>query len=255
MMKDRFLLADIGNTSIDIAISDNGIEDSFKFTRNEDGKLDDYLSSQKNLKGALISSVNHENRDFLISHLKERKIPFHVITPYDMDAYAKRHGYTIANTAYLGCDLYCDVISMETKENIIIDLGTVGKILYIDKDKVFHGASIFPDISQFPKMMDVSTDLLKGLSLNCNPPVISLKTEECISSGAVYGIIGTIREIIRQIKNGYSIKNPHIYLTGGNALRIKDFLLKEEPDILYDPLLTIKGVERMLYESDNHFEK
>lgn len=255
MMKDRYLLADIGNTSIDVAVFQKELEDVSKFTSEEEEKLENYLSLHKNLKGVLISSVNHKNLDLLLSHLKKEAIPFHVITPSDMEKYALKHGYTIRNTAYLGCDLFCDVIAMETRENITIDLGTVGKILYLDRQKVFYGASIFPDISQFPKMMDFSTDLLKGLSLKDNPPVVSLKTEECISSGAVYGILGTIHEVVSKIKEIYSPENPKVYLTGGNASRIKDLLLKEDPSIEYVPNLPLKGVARILSDFDNHFDE
>lgn len=245
------LLIDIGNTSFDIAMYDIKIISTKKISLKNDCELEDYIKNNQNdISFCMISSVNHQGLNLLVKILNQYKIPYETITPEIMDDFCLKYNYKVTNTSYLGADLFCDIIAIDTSPIIVIDLGTVGKILFLDENKVFHGAAIFPDIEQYAKIMDASTDLLKEYALKENPPIVSLKTDECISSGALNGMSCLILGMIEKIKKEYHLNNDcHIYLTGGCSRYIKSNLINEEShQIIYEPDLCLKGIQRIFNE-------
>ncbi len=248
-MKETYLIADIGNTTIDLALYDGlGIE-KVKISHQNQNQIKEQLIKWKedNIQSCLISSVNQDGYKNLILCLNEQEIPFEDITPEKMAEFASDHGYTVTNTSYLGADLFCDIIASEEVPQIIIDLGTVGKILYLDRDKIFHGCSIFPGIKRIPEMMSLSTDLLDEYGLSKNPPLVSLKTEECVSSGAINGIACLIISMVKQIKKKYDAFDSQVILTGGDSHFVKDLLTEFGlEDVIYDPDLSMKGLIRLL---------
>lgn len=249
MMKNIYLLADIGNTCIDIACYDGKEIIKTKFLNSEKDKVASYLKqfNEDELVSCLISSVNKQGLNTLISCLEERGTPYQVLDSKMMKDFCLKHNYTITNTDYLGGDLFLDVIAPNAYPLIVIDLGTVGKILFLDKDRIFYGCSIFPNYLKFPEILNLSTDLLKDEQLISKPPLVSLKTEECISSGAINGISSLISGLVSEIKKTYDANDCKIILTGGNAKYIKDFLPKFNlTDFTYDEDLAIYGLIRLL---------
>ncbi len=248
-MKEKILLADIGNTSIDFAFYDEEILSGItKIKIDEKDSILEFLSKNcVHIARCLISSVNHKGLSLILEEIKKKEIPYEMIDSSFMDEYAKKHGYTIKNTAYLGSDLFCDIIAREKTPQIIVDLGTVGKILYLDEKKVFHGASIFPDIQMFLKMMNQGTDLLKETFLKENPPLVSLKTDECMSSGTIYGMASLVSGMTNRIVKEYHLKKPMILLTGGYSPFIKDTLKDfQMPDFQYVENLCLEGMIRLI---------
>ena len=249
MMKNIYLLADIGNTCIDLASYDGKEITKTKFFNAEKDKVISYLQqfSEDEIVSCLISSVNKQGLNTLISCLEERRTPYRVLDSKMMTDFCLKHNYTITNTDYLGGDLFLDVIAPNTQPLIVIDLGTVGKILFLDKDRIFHGCSIFPNYLKFPEILNLSTDLLKDEQLISNPPLVSLKTKECISSGAINGISSLISGLVHEIKKTYDAADCKIILTGGNSKYIKDILPKYHlADFTYDEDLAIYGLIRLL---------
>lgn len=247
-MKNTSLLCDIGNTSIDFGIFEEEIKFHKKIVSKDIAAIHDFLDEiHSQVSFCLISSVNRTTTQTLVSLLDMYHLSYQLINPILMKDYAINNQYIITNTNYLGSDLYCDVIAVKKSPSIIIDLGTVGKVLFLDKEKNFKGAAIFPDIEQFPKMMDASTDLLKDYALDKKPPIVSLKTEECISSGAIHGMCGLLNGYISQIKKTYSLSKTDIYLTGGSAFYVKDILPQYGvKDLIYDDVLCLRGIGTLL---------
>ena len=248
-MKDTYLLADIGNTTIDLALYDGVKIEKVKIPNQDQKKIEEQLSlwGEENIQNCVVSSVNQEGSENLIITLNQIGLPFEIITPKRMTDFANRNGYTITNTSYLGTDLFCDIIADDAAPQIIIDLGTVGKILYLDRDKIFHGCSIFPGIRRIPGMLEQSADMLDNYDLEKNPPLVSLKTEECISSGAINGIACLVSSMVQQIQKKYDAFDSKIFLTGGDSAFVQS-LLEEYglKDVIYDPDLSIRGLLRLL---------
>lgn len=248
----NLLFVDIGNTSTDLLFIS---KDHFSFHKIKDF---DSLSLREYLKSIFacqpchkmfVSSVNKNAWANLQSIAKSLNpdLETHLIASQDMFAYCQKTGLKVDNLDILGSDLFCDIISKKNQNGqIIIDLGTASKILFLDAKNYFHGCQIFPSLLSFPKILNDSTDLLGENALLENPPLVSLKTQECISSGAIHGVSALITSMIKAIKKEFCCPNCDIYLTGGNAKFILKSLreFSDEP-IIYDEYHILKGLVRL----------
>lgn len=246
-MNKTYLLADIGNTAIDLAIYNDGFRFIKKIYNYDIEAIKNFVYEHyKSVDEVFISSVNKKGlENFLKSLPIDTKI--NLINPKTMENYSKKEGFTITNTDYLGSDLFLDIIAHDTGNQIIIDLGTVGKILFVDNNKVFHGCSIIPNHTSFSTTISTNTDQIKKTNLIKNPPIISLKTEECISSGSLFGLTGMISYIVKKIEKDFSTEKPTITLTGGYSSDVKDLLIENlDFTFNYDPLLTLKGLVNLI---------
>ncbi|MBS7383916.1 MAG: hypothetical protein KIG79_01565, partial [Bacilli bacterium] len=79
-----------------------------------------------------------------------------------------------------------------------------------------------------------------------HPPLLSLKTEECISSGVIHGTIELLSGTVAQIKERYQNPDCEVILTGGNAKLILE-VLREKPsfEYVYDERHVIHGLVRI----------
>lgn len=238
------LYADIGNTAIDIAFEERGeILSLEKHAIGSDLK-NALLPRLNQIENAYISYVNRHGLDNLLNFLK--KINYRVLSREKMIEYASKNGYTIDNMDILGSDLFCDIIAEEDPNSqIIVDLGTASKILYTSKEKIFYGSMIFPSPCNFPKALSATTDLLSDYPIQIRSPIISLNTEECISSGATNGIALLIKGAIDQIKEEYKDENPTIYLTGGNRVLVTDALIRYGVTFHERENMVIEGLRRI----------
>lgn len=244
-MNNCHLFLDIGNTAID-CLYINSNESS--------GKYEKYpLLKKDTLRGSIlkhyneepfdvyISSVNLKASAFIRSILDDSQIKYYFLDSRKMVEFSNKYGYTISNISFLGSDLFCDIIAEKNDSGlIIIDLGTATKVLYLDQNNVFHGCSILPGIMSFPKALFNDTSLLGDYPLIENPPIVSLETEECISSGAIYGTCYAVTGLVLKLleKNA----DAKIYLTGGNSYLIEKHLKIKDKDIIKEPYLVLKGI-------------
>lgn len=251
------LFADIGNTSIDLLFKTSE-ENFLKFNPKQPEILKEYLeklSSDFNLEKFYISYVNKQNLKILTDAIKEVFVDSTVVIVDRemMKNYCSRHNLTVNNLDILGTDLFCDIISKNNKNGqIIIDLGTAGKILYLSKENVFYGCLIFPGIPSFPEILTAKTYLLEFQNIDSNPPLVSLDTKECISSGALNGTSALIASMIKAIKEEYHCPDADIFLCGGNGKWIKEILPRfTKENITYDELHIIHGLIRLCEDKPN----
>ena len=247
----NILYVDIGNSCADCLFYQNGQEQFFKVRKEELSSLDFLLlkKSKDRLQNAFLSSVNHsslqEVKKALLSYNPDMKIS--LLNQEVMREACNRFSLEVENIDILGGDLFADLVSRENhKGQIIIDLGTASKVLYLDANNKFHGSMIFPGLSSFAKMLNMSTDLLSEYPLLTHPPLLSLKTEECISSGVIHGTIELLSGTVAQIKEKYQNPNCEVILTGGNAKLILE-VLREKPsfEYVYDERHVIHGLVRI----------
>lgn len=256
----KTLFADIGNSTIDVLLTDF---DSFVFKKIPISKKSVDLSAFKkdmaNIKNAYVSSVNSDGLTTLKNMLaaESPKADIKVIGKDDMVVFSEKNHYTVTNTDYLGTDLFCDIISKKnTAGEIIIDLGTASKILFIDQDSHFHGCQIFPGIATFPETLNSKAELLNDSTIIASPPLVSLKTEECISSGVINGTSSLIASMIEAIIKEYDCPECDIYITGGNADLITSTLPKfSSRKVKHDPYHVIKGLIRLVEYDYEFLEK
>lgn len=243
------LYADIGNSTIDfLLVNGNGFSVEKVRTRSKDD-IFDYIGKMEDIHEAYISSVNSSGLQSLKEALAH-KFPHCRIFFIDQKAmkeYASSHGIKVDNIDILGSDLFCDIVSEDNETGmIVVDLGTASKILYLDKNSCFKGCQIFPGLSSFSEILHAKTDLLKDSPIIINPPLVSLKTEECISSGVINGVSSLISGMVQTIKKEYDNKDAKVILTGGNSYLIKDTLKTwMKDDFIYDVYHTLKGLVRI----------
>ena len=247
--KELVLYADIGNSTIDFLLTDFDSFATKKIPTRHKSEIVSYLETLAGLSDVYVSSVNSIGLEAL-KHGLDKVFPnakLHLLTPQVMGEYALRAGIKVDNIDILGSDLFCDIVSESNNSGeIIIDLGTASKILYLDKSSYFHGCQIFPGLASFPETLHAKTDLLKNAPIIENPPLISLKTEECISSGVINGVSALISKMVETIEREYDNDDAKVILTGGNAYLIKDALNKfTNKEIIYDPYHIIKGMMKI----------
>lgn len=250
----KVLYADIGNSTIDFLMTDFNTFQTEKVMTNNEKEIFHYLSSHLDFSEVYISSVNRCGLDYLLSsiHHFKKDCSISILTPSLMKEYLKDSKIQVENIDILGGDLFCDIVAKEnTKGQIVIDLGTASKILYLDPHSYFHGCMIFPGLSSFPETLHAKTDLLKNQSIEKNPPLVSLKTEECISSGVINGVSALVSKMVEKIKKDYHNEEADVILTGGNAYLIKEALKQfTDQKIEYDPYHILRGLVRISRHDD-----
>lgn len=189
-----------------------------------------------------ISSVSDHALKMLIDNLDD--LDYKTIDYDMMKKYCSYNGLKIDNLNILGSDLLLDLVATPfNKNSIVIDLGTASKILYINKNNVFRGGMIFPGLSSFNEILSIKTERLEKDSLKLTPNLLSLDTQECISSGSINGGAALICNVVKQIKRQYNIDKCDIYLTGGNSYLIENsYKMFTDEDYYFDQLHTLKGM-------------
>ncbi len=243
------LYADIGNSTIDFLVTDFLTFRMDKVNTRNRMEVFAYLKGNPEIAALYVSSVNSPGLTLLLDNFRTLypMAEIHVLNKETMVSYSERRHIRVDNANILGADLFCDIVARDNREGeIIIDLGTASKILFVDQDSYFRGCQIFPGLSSFPETLHAKTDLLKNGPILYNPPLVSLKTEECISSGVINGASALIAGMIEEIKKEYGCLNPTIVLTGGNAYLVKEVLKKfTDTDYEYDPYHVLKGLIRI----------
>lgn len=245
------ILVDIGNSAVDICCHMDTGNEYAKISSDDFKALDVFFSNVTIGSTIHLSYVREDTKNHLLALFSKLGLSYTVLTPKVMEDYARENGYRVDNLSYLGQDLFCDIVSEENRSGlIVIDLGTASKILYLDKDGHFHGASILPGIMTFAKSLTENTSYINENSFVEHPPVVSLVTEECISSGALYGTSGAIASIINRIKKDFDAYDSKVVLTGGNARYVKSLLQESGlTEIQEEPNSVLKGLGR-IYKID-----
>lgn len=250
VMKNKCILfIDIGNTAIDILLTDFVFKKQEKMPILDKDKIRKTIvefEKDHKIEGAYIASVNKGCQAFVSRLFDSLAISTHFLDGDTMLSFCKDKGYTVDNTSYLGADLFCGIIAHEEKNGLLIlDVGTATKILFLDKDKVFHGACILPGLFSFPEILYQDTSLLGKNPLLDNPPLVSLDTKECISSGAINGQAALLASMSKEILKQYHSEQSQIYLTGGNCSRIETQLHRFGlSNYILDKNLVLKGLAR-----------
>ncbi len=140
---------------------------------------------------------------------------------------------------------------------ITVDIGTAVTINTLDKNRICRGGVIFPGPYTQVKSLAERTSGLAGITglgevdLCVAAEITGLDTLTAMNNGIVYGICGSIKEIIRLIKfQNPDMAKAKIIMTGGGAKLIKwvlkawvndplDFNFRYEEDLVLRGILGI----------------
>lgn len=247
-MEQSCFYIDIGNTCIDFLWEDGrhqkiALTDSSSFQKT----MEDIKKESPSAK-LFVSSVNKEASEALQAKCHSLDLSYRFLGKEDMRGFAEGHGLVVPNIEILGSDLFCDLVAEDAPTGLfVLDLGTVSKILYLDAEGYFHGASLLPGLALIPHSLAEGTSLLEETSLRKSAGYLSLNTDECIASGAIHGTVGSLLYLLRKAEEEFRAEKARIVLTGGNAIYVKDELIKEANPLLIEerPDWTLLGLKRI----------
>ena len=248
-MDNLALMVDVGNSIISFAFFKDGalehrldVPSSIMEVANIEKPLNKFKEDKKIylpfIKGGLICSVVPSFNKALQQSIKT---VFNVDLPIMDSRVYKNLKMIVDNPKEVGGDLFSDVIGAKDIYGypaLIFDLGTISKVMVVDKEGTFIGTSFFPGVRASIQAMREKTELLPEVPLENRPKkILGNNTLEALESGVYYGTYSMIKEYSNLIEKevGYPLKK---ILTGGNSYLYKDVLT----DFIIDPDLVLKGI-------------
>jgi type III pantothenate kinase len=134
-----------------------------------------------------------------------------------------------------------NTVRESTQPAIVIDSGTATTIDLISRDGVFRGGTILPGIELSARALHHYTDLLPLIEMSeldltkLKPP--GRNTRDAIQNGILYGHIGAIREIVRELMSESS-EIATTLLTGGAGSLLSHHLSEAR----FIPFLALRGL-------------
>jgi len=239
------IIIDIGNTQTTLTCFEvhnegKNYKSIFDFRINNLSNLD-YSSISSELKKHFIAtnfdkskiskiSIVSVVKELTNSYYKASKDFFNleptIITHKDFISFENKY-YDINE---LGLDRLCNgyaAYNMFGKSVIVIDFGSAITFEIIDSKGVFVGGMILPGIKLNSEILNSKTSLLPKIDLNKFPDkIIGKSTEECISSGIMYGTLELCKGLITQIEEELGEKENYmtVVITGGYSHLFSDKL-------------------------------
>ena len=181
---------------------------------------------------------------FIVNMSKKYNCLIHTLNSNIMKEFALKNNYQIDNIDILGSDLFADIVGSDYNGNqLIIDCGTATKFLIVDKNRKFYGGAISPGITMCSNMLDSNTDLLQSYNIVVPSNPYSLKTDEAVNAGAIYGTAFMAKSYIEFINKEFP--NVKVTLTGGaSAFLVQTMEKIGYNNFAHDPDHIIKGICR-----------
>lgn len=225
------LCTDVGNTNIKFALYEGDKQHvKLRFSTNSQQTPDDFavklfsifqinnIDTSK-IKGSVISSVVPRVTYPLVEAIeKVVGIKSLIVGPGVKTGLDLR----IDNPSTLGADLVCMCVAvkeMYTCPAIVVGLGTATTIVYMNENRAYCGGAILPGVSISLDALTNNGALLPSVDIAPPKNIICTNTEDCISSGIVYGTASTIDGMIDKFQEETG-KSCTIIATGGLASTI-----------------------------------
>jgi type III pantothenate kinase len=245
------LTIDIGNTNIKIALfQGDEIKSSWRIsaaqhTADEYGMIFSQLFSiqgyhLKNVTGAILSSVI-PSLNYTLEHMIRYFIPDckTIIVNADLKTGLK---LCYLNKAELGCDRIVNSVAAYTLYGgpcIVIDFGTATTFNAINASGEFLGGCICAGIKLSMEALANHTSKLPFIEIFKPSNIIGKTTVENMQSGAVFGLIGQVEYIVKNMKKEKGLSAAKVIATGG----LSELVTKESKIIdIIDRTLTLEGL-------------
>jgi type III pantothenate kinase len=250
------LTIDVGNTNINIGIiKGDSVIGSFRLTTKTPRTSDEYgivfrnlLESSnmehKDIEAVVISSVVPKIMYSLTSGVKKYMCKDPIIVGPGI-----RTGIKIEtdNPREVGADRIVDITAayhLYHRNCFIVDFGTATTFDYVDENGVFRNTVIAPGIGISATALTSQTAKLPEIEIQKPASILARNTITGMQAGVVYGYIGLVEYILKQMKKELKIKDAYVIATGG----LGRIIAKETKEIdEYDPDIAYKGM-KILYE-------
>ncbi|MCL1789346.1 MAG: type III pantothenate kinase [Oscillospiraceae bacterium] len=154
----------------------------------------------------------------------------------------------IDNPAELGADLVCGAVAAKTLYQnpcIAIDLGTVTKVMAIDKSGALIGGVLAPGVGVGFQTMAQTTTTLPLVSAGAFRRVIGTNSPDCIRSGIIYGTACMLDGLIEQFEAEIGEKCS-VVVTGGYSEIITPHCKRK---VIHNKSLVSEGM-RIIYDKN-----
>ena len=245
-MSKKVLIIDIGNTATEFAVfNGENLQDFLGFFKlpNEIEKAKKALISYKNqrlsIDDGMIFSVVPQIEDLvkkIVEDVFGKKLDVFDWKQYELDNKSKKIKEAI------GADLLADIIAARNEKyfpSLIVDFGTITKLLYLDENGSFEGLSMIPGLEASLKTFSLKTALLPDLEDLKSLDSLGTDTVSSMYHGIYFSTLYYVNGVLKSLKNEVKL-----VITGGNLRFIKD----EFKDAVIDPELTLKGMNVLYRE-------
>lgn len=247
-MASKILIIDIGNTTTQFAVfEDEKILSSLTVLTKEKelkksfSKVNDFASKFLDVKDGMIFSVVPKANK-IVKNFVKKAFGF-LIDIFDWENYDLKNKNSAIKDK-IGADILGDIFAAVNYYGgpaLVADLGTVNKLLLIDKNNSFEGSSFTPGMEGSLRYFYQNTALLPELNkVNSMNKELAINTIDSMNHGVYWSTVGYIKESYKNLVNP-KIK---LILTGGNAQFIKDDI----KDAIFDSELTLKGMNILFKE-------
>lgn len=247
---------DVGNTNISLGLMmGEKVVGSFRLTTKTPRTSDEFGIVIKDLLNATDVSVD-EVEDVIISSvvpklmysLNSAIIKYMHKTPIIVGPGIKT-GISIRtdNPKEVGADRIVDIAyAYHTyhRDCIIVDFGTATTFDYVSKDGVFAYTVIAPGLGISASALTSQTAKLPEIEIVKPKSILARNTVMGMQAGVVYGYIGTVEYILRQMKKELHLNECYTVATGGLGRVITSSTNEINA---YDPDVAFKGM-RILYD-------
>ena len=253
---------DVGNTNISLGLMNGSkVVGSFRLTTKTPRTSDEFGIVIKDLLDATDVGVE-EVEDVIISvvpklmySLNSAIIKYLHKTPIIVGP-GIRTGISIRtdNPKEVGADRIVDIAyAYHTyhRDCIIVDFGTATTFDYVSKDGVFAYTVIAPGLGISASALTSQTAKLPEIEIIKPKSILARNTVMGMQAGVVYGYIGTVEYILRQMKKELKLNECYTVATGGLGRVITSSTNEINA---YDPDVAFKGM-RILYDLNKGEQK
>jgi type III pantothenate kinase len=127
---------------------------------------------------------------------------------------------------------------------IVVDVGTAMTVNLISSDGVFQGGAIAAGPITALAALHAATASLPRLGaevLEQAPPPVGKSTVEAMASGAFWGALGAVHELLQRIADTCE-QPPDIFLTGGASHGVAPFVRLGDRPVRHMPHLVLSGI-------------
>ncbi len=238
------VVIDIGNTTIAIGLSNDGInlDKVYRLNTEKNKSSDEYHvllnSFISNCSQAMISSVVPELNSVFRDYLE---LSFGVTPMFFVQGVKTGIQVLSDDPKEVGADLIGNTVAATTiyhETCLIIDLGTATTFTYVEK-KALKGVIITTGLTTSKNALIDKASLLPQIELVPPRKLLGTNSADCIKSGLLYGHASMIDGMIKRIKDDVKNQDLIVILTGGHAKII--YPLANEK-IIKDETLILKGL-------------
>lgn len=241
----KLAAADIGNSRIKILVDDSCY--SFEYNKNSIRSIRQIFKEFSNNEIVIaISSVSERKKSFFLNVIYPLKNIVAIAVEKILGRWEKIDFDQISG---MGTDRKLGLIAAANYLKppfFTIDCGTAVTVNFVNQNFICEGGVIFPGAFTQLKSLSKHTEALQNITTNWEIEQIGKNTDDAISAGILFSVLGGVKEAIKRFSQEAGIKNMNGMITGGYSHFIFSKLLKEKYKIEYRENLVLEGILSLL---------